>query len=232
MAWVALSLLVLIGFGLVAARDASLRDQRRQRAALISQLTADVKNLRTQVQDGTVKGEIPAAPPPEVRLGATEPTPTPTPPTEEQVRQAIEEYFDDNQAVAPSDVSQAVVAYCALRGCSGEPGQPGAAGIAGAAGTPGGEGPAGPPGPQGATGAQGPPGAVGPQGAPGAKGQDGSQGPQGAPGAQGPAGPQGPPGAQGAQGPPVGEFSFTWLLTTWVCRDVEGDSTFACEPVS
>ena len=218
-AWVALSLVVLVGFGLVAARDAALRTDRLNRAAVIDQLTADVKNLRTQVQ---ATGGTPAAPPPEVRLGATTAATTPSPPSQEQVRDAIENYFKDNQAVSPADVSQAVVAYCALHVCAGQPGQPGSAGAAGAAGP---QGPSGPPGPQGATGAQGAPGGVGPSGPAGA---DGSQGPQGEPGAQGPVGPAGP---SGAQGPPVGSFSFSPLPgVVLTCSDPDGDTQYTCDP--
>lgn len=223
--WVLLSLVVLCGFGLVAARDAHLRDERRQRAAVIAQLTSDVKNLRTQVQDGTAKGEIPAAPPPEVRLGATEPTPTPTPPTEDQVRQAIEEYFKDNEAVSPVDVSQAVVAYCALKGCAG---QPGTAGTPGEAGSPG---EVGPPGPQGPAGPAWLTGLPGRDGDPGPPGQAGPQGEPGAPGPPGPTGPTGPQGAPGPQGPPVGSFTFGVLGVNLVCSDPEGDSQYTCEPV-
>jgi hypothetical protein len=156
-------------------------------------------------------------------LNADTPPTTAAPMTEDQARELIEDYFKDKESATPADVTQAVVAYCALRGCVGQPGQPGAAGSAGAAGP---QGPAGLPGPQGATGSQGPAGPAGPQGA---SGVDGSDGAQGEPGAQGPPGPAGP---QGAQGPPVGSFSISGpgLGALLVCRDEDGDTQYTCEP--
>lgn len=218
MAQALLPLAALAVLGLLAGTIVDLRHDLANQRATSGQLAADVKKLRTQVQD--VGGE-PAAPPPEVRLGATTPVTTPAPPTGDQVRAAVEDYNKDKPAVSEADIAQQVVAFCAVRGCSG---QPGAAGAAGAAG---------PAGPQGSTGAQGPPGQPGLQGPQGPAGVNGAEGPQGEPGAQGPVGPPGPqgePGPAGAQGPPVSEFSFGVLGVTVVCRDPEADGAYACEP--
>lgn len=114
------------------------------------------------------------------------------------------------------------------RGAQGPPGPPGAAGVA----VPGPPGPQGAPGPAGTPG--GPPGPAGKDGAPGPMGPTGPAGPAGAAGADGvpgPAGPQGasgPAGAQGPSGPPVGSFSFTFGLTTYVCSDGDGNGAYDC----
>jgi hypothetical protein len=218
--WAIFPIAAITVLGIMGATIVGLHNDLRTQQGAVQQLADDSRNLRTQVQD---KGDTPVAPPPEVRLNAETPPTTAAPLTEDQARELIEDYFKDKESATPADVTQAVVAYCALRGCVGQPGQPGAAGSAGAAGP---QGPAGLPGPQGATGSQGPPGPTGPQGAPGVNGSDGAQG---EPGAQGPPGPAGP---QGAQGPPVGSFSISGpgLGALLVCRDEDGDTQYTCEP--
>lgn len=218
--WPVVVLGVVVALGLIGATIVDLRAELQKTKGALQQVSDDSRNLRTQVQ-GT--GQTPVAPPPEVRLAASTPPTTASPPSEAQVRDAVTDYLDDHppadgKTPSAADVQQAIIAYCALRGCVGAIGQPGAAGSAGAAG---------PPGPQGATGAQGPAGSQGPQGVPGPSGADGSQGPQGEPGAQGPPGPAGPPGPQGqqgAQGPPVGSFSFLGFT----CDDQDGDTVYTC----
>jgi hypothetical protein len=217
--WALVPIAALTVLGVMGATIVGLHNDLRTQQGAVQQLADDSRNLRTQVQD---KGDTPVAPPPEVRLNAETPPTTAAPLTETQARDLIADYFKDNDAVTPADVTQAVTAYCALRGCVGSPGQPGSAGSAGAAGP---QGPVGPPGPQGATGSQGPAGPTGPQGAPGV---NGSEGAQGQPGAQGPPGPAGP---QGAQGPPVGSFTFGALGVNYVCTDPEGDAQYTCELV-
>ena len=217
--WAVLPVAVLVALGVMGATIADLRTELRGQRNSLALLTADSKNLRTQVQD---TGETPVAPPPEVRLGATSPVTTPSPPSEDQVEDAVRKFLEDDPAVTPADVSQAVVAYCALRTCVGSPGQPGASGA---------EGPTGPQGPQGSQGATGPQGPAGPQGQPGAQGPTGADGAQGPPGGQGPAGADGAPGLPGGQGPPVGSFTFTFLLTNYLCADSENDGQYTCQAV-
>lgn len=220
--WAVVPVVVLVAVGFGGATIVDLRHEVRSQQTILDQLTSDSKNLRTQVQ---ASGETPVAPPPEVRLGATTPAATPSAPTEDQVDDAVRRFLEDDPAVTPSDVSQAVVAYCALRGCVGSPGQPGQPGGSGATG------PAGPQGPQGSQGATGPLGPAGPQGQPGSQGPTGGSGADGATGPQGPPGADGQPGPQGSQGAPVGSFSFTFLLTNYSCSDVEGDGAYTCEAV-
>lgn len=209
--WVVLPTVALVAAGIIGNRIVNLQDKITNLESSRDQFVSDIKKLRTQAQD---EGLTPAAPPPEVRLGASTPVTTPAPATQDQVREAVEDFNADKPDVSEADIAVQVATFCALRSCAGEPGTPGAAGPAG---------------PQGSTGAQGP---AGPQGPTGPAGVNGSAGAQGEPGVQGPmglTGPQGEPGpagSQGAQGPPVGSFSFLGLT----CSDPEGDGQYACEP--
>jgi hypothetical protein len=51
---------------------------------------------------------------------------------------------------------------------------------------------------------------------------------QGEPGPAGPQGVPGPAGGVGPAGPPVGSFSFTFGLTTYLCVDPQADGSFEC----
>ena len=220
LAWVVLWIAVLLVAGVGTIVNVNLAGDRDALAKTVERLSGDVTNLRTQLEE---EGEVPVAPPPEIRTEAADAEQPPTPPSEDQVRAAVEDYFDDQPAVTPAEITQAVVGYCALRGCAGSPGQPGPPGPVGAAGIPGPEGPAGP---------QGPPGELGPQGPPGDQGPEGEPGPPGAEGPPGPPGPEGSPGAQGPPGPPgppPGSFTFTVLLTTYTCSDPDADGAYTCE---
>lgn len=235
--WVVWALVPLL-IAALAAIGAVVADLRRQsdlRGEVIEDLSTDVQRLRSQVEAG---GETPVAPPPEVRTGAADLPQTDSPPTQDQVRAAVEEFMrSEDPQVSPQDVARAVESYCALTRCVGLPGQPGAPGTpgtpgaAGEAGAPGAAGPAGPPGPAGPAGPPGAAGDVGEEGEPGAQGDPGPAGPPGPQGEPGPAGPAGPPGPQGAQGPPVGSFTFGALGLNFVCADSEGDGQYTCEPV-
>lgn len=224
MAWVALWIAVLLVAGVGSLFYNNLRTEVKARGRVIENLVSDNENTQAQLRG---LGVTPVAPPPEVRTGAGEVPQTEEPPTQDQVRKAVEDYFKDDPAVSPEDVNRAVTAYCALTRCvglpgpAGDPGEPGTPGTPGAPGSGGTTGPAGPPGPPGTQGPPGPPGPAGEQGMPG------SPGPPGADGQQGAQGPPGPPGPQGAQGPPVGSFSFL----TFTCSDPEGDGQYTCSPL-
>jgi len=142
---------------------------------------------------------------------------------------------EDLEASAEGDI--------VVRGEPGPPGPPGLEGPRGPTGPPGTSGEDGAPGDPGSTGAQGTDGtdgAQGPAGTDGRAGEPGSPGPQGPagePGPQGPAGPAGPTGPAGEPGPqgpagPTGypdSWTFTFLGTTYVCTDPDGDRAYTCE---
>lgn len=97
------------------------------------------------------------------------------PPTKEEIKSAVDTYFDANPVVMPDPI----------------PGEKGETGDIG---------PRGPQGPMGATGEKGETGEkgdIGPRGLPGEKGEIGPRGPQGEKGAQGERGPQGEKGDKG-----------------------------------
>lgn len=110
---------------------------------------------------------------------------------------------------------------------TGPEGERGPAGPRGADGAPGPVGPAGVPGGDGKDGAVGVSGESGPVGD---TGPSGPSGPAGEPGTPGPPGADGAPGPAGPTGPAPASFTFTFLMTTYRCDDIDQDGAYECEP--